>query len=93
MSTRLGLFYADKLGNCVHCTFIFAFFVLFHKGSFAHSYVISNIINTNNLHRVVWFQLFLCNINNYMSSSNYFYFIIVICLHIVIWFQVTNGNK
>ena len=27
MSTRLGLFYAQKLGNCVHCTFIFTFFV------------------------------------------------------------------
>ena len=25
MSTRLGLFYTSRLGNCVHCTFIFKF--------------------------------------------------------------------
>ena len=27
MSTHLGLLYALKLGNLVHCTFIFTFFV------------------------------------------------------------------
>ena len=27
MSTCLGLFYAEKLENCVHCTFIITFFV------------------------------------------------------------------
>ena len=38
------------------------------------------------LHVVVWFQVFLCNTNNYMISSNNFYLIIVICLHTVIQF-------
>ena len=27
MSTHIGLFYALRLGNCVHYTFIFKFFV------------------------------------------------------------------
>ena len=36
---------------------------------------------TNNLHDVVWFQVFLSNTN--MVSSNYFYFIIIICLRTV----------
>ena len=31
--------------------------------------------------------------NNYMVSSNYFYLVKVICLHIVIWFKVTNNNN
>ena len=34
----------------------------------------------------------LLNTNNYRVSSNYFYLIIVICLHTVIWLQVTNDN-
>ena len=37
--------------------------------------------NTNKLHTVVLFQVFLSNINNYMISSNHFYSIIVICLY------------
>ena len=32
----------------------------------------------------LWYQVFLSNINNYMVSSNYFYLIIIICLHTVI---------
>ena len=28
MSNRLGLFYALRLGNHVHCTFMFTFFVV-----------------------------------------------------------------
>ena len=31
-------------------------------------------------------------INNYTVSNNYFYLIIVIYLHTVIWFQVINNN-
>ena len=31
MSTRLGLFYAERLWNCVHCTFIFTF-LCFSRG-------------------------------------------------------------
>ena len=40
----------------------------------------------------VWFQVFLSNPNYHMVSRYYFYSIIIICLHIVIWFQVTNNN-
>ena len=40
--------------------------------------------NKNNLQTVVWFQVFLSNANNYMVSSNYVYFITVICLQTVI---------
>ena len=29
MSNCLGLFYAERLGNCVHCAFIFIFVKLF----------------------------------------------------------------
>ena len=47
--------------------------------------------NTNNLHTVVWFQVSVSNTNNYTVASNYFYLIIVICLHT--WFQVTNNNN
>ena len=36
-----------------------------------------NLSNTNNLHTVVWFQVFLSNVNNYMVSTNHFYFIII----------------
>ena len=45
----------------------------------------------SNLHTVVWFQVFWSNTNNYMVSSNYFYLVTVLCLHI--WFQVTNHNN
>ena len=38
MSTSLELFYVKRLGNCVHCTFIFAFFVeLFLKSFYTQS--------------------------------------------------------
>ena len=29
---------------------------------------------------------------DYLVSSNYFYVLKVICLHTVIWFQLTNNN-
>ena len=38
--TCLGLFYTEKLGNCVHCIFIFTFFVLFQVRYFTHRYTI-----------------------------------------------------
>ena len=47
---------------------------------------------TNNLHAVVWFQVFLSNTNDYVVSNNHFNSIIVICLYTVIWFQVTYNN-
>ena len=49
--------------------------------------------NTNNLYILVWFQVFLSNADNYMVSSNNFYSIIIICLHTVIQFQVTNNHS
>ena len=50
----------------------------------------TEILLTNNLYSIIWFQVFLSNTNNYMVSSNYFYLIIVICWHTVICFQETN---
>ena len=44
--------------------------------------------NTKKLHIVIWFQAFLSKTNNSMVSSEYFYLIIIIFLHTVIWFQV-----
>ena len=55
--------------------------------------MISHIPQTNNFHTVVWFQVFLSNTNDYMVSSNYFYLMIVICLHTVIWFEIMNYNN
>ena len=42
------------------------------------------------MHIVVWFQVFLSDIYNYMVLSNYFNLMIVIYLYTVIWFQATN---
>ena len=36
-------------------------------------------------HTVVWFQVFLSNTYNQMISTNYFYLMIIIFLHTVIW--------
>ena len=40
---------------------------------------------------VLWFHVFLSNTNNFMVSSNNFFLIIIVYLHLVIWFQVTNS--
>ena len=42
---------------------------------------------------VVWLHAFLSNTNNYKVLSNYFYLKIIICLHTVISFPVTNNRK
>ena len=47
------------------------------RGFFSPNYL-SGISNTNNLHTVAWFQVFLSNTNDYMVSRNNFYLIIVI---------------
>ena len=52
MSTRLELFYTERLGNCVHGTFMFSFFVLLFLGSVC---------------AVIWYQVFLSNTNNFQS--------------------------
>ena len=41
---------------------------------------------------IVWFQVLLSDTKNYIVLSNYIYLIIIICLHRLIWFQVTNNN-
>ena len=46
--------------------------------------------NTNNSHTVICFQVFLSNTDYYPVSSYYFFLIIIICLHVVKWFQVMN---
>ena len=44
LSIRLRLFCAKKLGNRIHCTFKFGFFVyLFFKSFFICTYMISSI--------------------------------------------------
>ena len=48
--------------------------------------------NTNNLHTVVWFQVFLYNVDDHMVSSKYFYLIVDICLHTVIGVQSQVGS-
>ena len=48
--------------------------------------------NTNNLHAVLWLQIFVSNAYTNKCSNNYFYLIIFICLHTVVWLQVTNNN-
>ena len=48
---------------------------------------------SNNLHIFVWFQVFFSNINNHMVSRNYFYLVIVIYLHTIIWFHITNNDN
>ena len=56
--------------------------------------------NTNNLPIVKWYQVFVSNTNNLYTivrfqvflSRNYFLFNDRICLHTVIWFQITNNN-
>ena len=91
MSTRLGLFYSKWLRNLVYCTFIFTFFSSCFLRVFytVISYQVF-LSNTNNLHTVVLFQVFLSNTNNYKVPRNYFYSTIVICLHIVLLFHVSN---
>ena len=66
MSTCLGLFYAKRRTNCVHCTLTFTFNVVF----FAHSYQVF-LYNTKNLQQlysfkysdriliVIWFQVII----------------------------------
>ena len=76
MTIQLVLFFAKRLGNCIHCILTF-FVLLFHRVF---------------LHTAIAYKVFLSNTNIYIVSRNYFYLIIVICLHTVIWFQVTNNN-
>ena len=84
MATYLGLSYAKKLKN-YNFYVVFLYTVIWYQVF---------LFDTNNLHIVIWFQVFLILwfIHNYMISSNYFCLIIVICLHTVIWLQVTYND-
>ena len=88
MSNRLGLFYVERLENRVHCTFLFTFVRLLFLETFFCTVIWHKVFisDRNNLHTVVLFQVFLSN------ASNYFYSIIVICLHMLKKVQVTNNN-
>ena len=68
-------------------------FYMQRSGNFAHSYRALSVPNTYSSYIVVRFQVFLSNIYNSMVSSNYFYLIIVIGLHIVTWFHETNNRS
>ena len=71
-------FYAEGLGDRIHCTFIFTFFVSLSCKSSLHTVTYQILLsNTNNLYTDVWFQEFLSN--NNMVSRNYFYLILIIC--------------
>ena len=70
--------------------FLFSCFV----NVFEQSYIVSSITYTNNLHTVIWFQVFLSNAENYIVPNSYCYLKIVNCLHTVILFPVTStANK
>ena len=76
LSTCLGLFYAHRWGHRIQYMFIFAFCNYFLGVFFTNSYMISNIHISNNLHTVLWFQVFLSKINDYIDPSYYFFLII-----------------
>ena len=87
------VFYAKRLGNCIHCAFIFSFFLcgLFLRG-FCYTQLYQLFLSkANNSDTVLWFQVFLNDID-YTVIGNYFCLKTIICLLTVIWFQVTNNN-
>ena len=53
-STYLGLFYAERLGNCAHCTFIFTFFVQIFPKRF--------------IYLVIYLHTILLNMNNFLTD-------------------------
>ena len=77
-----------------HFIFIFTFFCVV-SSDFLHTVIEYQVFlsNTNYLHTVVWFQVFLAITNNYILSCNYFYLMIVICLHTLLLFQETYNNS
>ena len=75
MSARLGLFYAERLENCFHCTFIFTFLCSFLKVC-SHRVTWYQVFQSNNLHSVEWFKVFQSTTNIYiiiMSRSQHGY--------------------
>ena len=78
ISIRLELFYTQKWGICVHCTFIFTLLwtcllrVLLHTIEWYQVF----LSNTNNWHTVVWFQVFPSNTNNFRTVLCFLVFLI-----------------
>ena len=73
MPTHHGIFHAKKLGNRVHIfifvsMFLYSFFhtVFFHNSFFYTVLYQVFLINTNILHTIIWFLVFLSNTNEYM---------------------------
>ena len=56
MSTCLGLFYAKKLGNCIHCTFLFTFLRRCFLSVILFIYFLLHTVlsNSNILCRFIW---------------------------------------
>ena len=98
ISTSLGLFYVQISRHRVHCIFIFTFLCSCFLDLFFVFWGVGGgctiiwyqvfLSNTDNLNTVVWFPEILSASDNHLVSSNYFYLMIVICLYLVIWFQV-----
>ena len=59
MSTCPGLFYAQKLENRIHYTFIFTLFVWLFLKRFLHTIIWFKVFlsNTNNSYTINWFQV------------------------------------
>ena len=74
MTKCRGLLSAQRLENRVHSTLIYTLFYFFEK------YIILLYFSTYNVRTIVWFQVFLTNTNNHMSSSNFVCFLIIYSL-------------
>ena len=64
---------------------IIAFFIVIRNKVFL-SYA-------NKLYTFIGFQAFLSHTNIYIVSKHYYHLIIVICVHVFIWFQVSPNNN
>ena len=80
MSTHVGVFHAERLGNCIHSMSIFIFFVQLFLKRFWYTAIWYQVFlsNTNNLHTIIWFQVFSSNTDN---------------LYSVLWFYVIDKNS
>ena len=72
MSTRLGLFYAKKFGNRVHCTLVFAFLCGCFFSSFVLFYFHTVQLNTNN--RKLFDEINKTDIFKFLKNVCFFFF-------------------
>ena len=87
MLTHLNLFGTKKLGNCIHCTFIFLWsylrgLVWFYGMSTIVGYAMPNPVYTyildiydleTQVKKVKWFQVLLCITNNSIKHQSFIY--------------------